>query len=436
MSDRRVLVVGATSDYIDIIGRRFPGRAVFLTDRAERAAASEPAPDGASEALCGLRQPHAALPALRDHTARWGIELTGVACFDCESMALAAELARALRLPYPTAEAVAACRSKFASKQRWQEAGVRCPRVALVRGEADALRFIAEIGAPAVLKPLTGSGSELTFLCDDARACVAACRTMEPRLREHPDDRMYAPPVSTWGTLDPRRVFAIEEFVQGCEYSCDFVLDRGRVEIIRLAEKVPASALGFGTTLAYVVPGELPSGLDRDALGDELLAAAQCLGLERALCMVDFIVRDGRAWFIEMAPRPGGDCLPPLLWHAAGLDVFQCALDFAEGRSVTAPGPSRWRRLVGLRLFATRAGIIHRLAAQALHDDPRVLECHLKRGPGDRVALPPEDYDSRILGHVVFEPSSRRDTERECVEIAGKLVIEMEQAQCAIATTC
>lgn len=35
-----VLVVGTTADYIDLIERKFPGRALFLTDPAERKRAS------------------------------------------------------------------------------------------------------------------------------------------------------------------------------------------------------------------------------------------------------------------------------------------------------------------------------------------------------------------------------------------------------------
>ena len=418
------MVIGTTADYIDIICQRFPGRAVFLTDARERDAAAEPTPDAATEVLCELTQSAEARPRLVDHLERWRIEPSGVACFDCESMALAAYVAESLGLPYPSADAVAACRSKLDCKQRWRQAGLPCPDAAVVEHSDDALEFMDRVAGPVVLKPLTGSGSELTFLCADHGECAHAFRTIESRLAQHPDVRMY-PPAPQGDAADARRAVEIEQFIDGTEYSCDFAIERERVTVIRVAKKLPAHGQPFGTTLAYVVPGELPPGLDSAGLRKQLGRAALAVGLDRALCMVDFIVRDGTAWMLEIAPRPGGDCLPPLLMRSGGLDILGCALDFAEGRPMSLPASARWRPMVGLRLFADRAGILDAIDAEAIRHDPRVLECGLKHGHGHRVVLPPEDYDSRLLGHVIFEPNAATAIEAQCLGLAAKLRLEM-----------
>ena len=436
MSRNRVVVVGTTSDYIDAVSRRLPGRAVFLTDRVEREGARERPPPEGAEVLCDLASPGEALAALQAHLRRWRIMPSGVACYDDESMALAVVVAGAFSLPAVPAAAVAACRSKLACKLRWRRAGLPCPQVAEVRRAADAVAFRDRVGGPIVLKPLTGSGSELTFLCADAAECIAAFGTLQRRLAEHRDARMYAPQGSGDAAVDPRQVFAVEEFVRGREHSCDFVVDGDRVEILRLANKLPAADESFGTTMAYVVPGELPSGMGLAAVGRQLGSAARALGVERAMCMVDFIVRDGEALLLELAPRPGGDCLPPLVRRSCGLDMLAAALDFAERRPVAAPPREQWRRLVGLRLFATRPGTLARVDTSGLVGDPRVLECTLKHGPGHRVVLPPEDYDSRILGHVVFDPEGIGDLEAACLELAARVEVEMEPAECPTATTC
>ena len=108
------------------------------------------------------------------------------------------------------------------------------------------------------------------------------------------------------------------------------------------------------------------------------------------------------------------------------MDILGCTLDFAEGRPVMVPASSRWRRLVGLRVFAMRPGVIRRVDLSSLYADRRVVECHLKRGPGHHVVLPPEDYDSRLLGHVIFEASDPADVENECAQICAKLSVDME----------
>lgn len=424
VSNRRVLVVGTTPDYIDILCRRFPGRAVFLTDTRLRARSKEPQPGPETELLCDLTSPERAPTALQDHLGAHGLALSGIACFDCESMMLAASLAAPWSLPYPTPESIAACRSKLRCKQVWKGKGLPCPEAVPIRSAAEATDFMRRCGGPIVLKPLTGSGSELTFRCASERECRHASGLLAAGLQEHPDGRMYRS--GEQNGVDPRRVFAAEEFVEGPEYSCDFLVDGPRLEVIRLAAKIPGHGHSFGTTLAYVVPGELPSEIRVANLRRQLLEASHALGIERGICMLDFVVRDGEAVMLEIAPRPGGDCLPPLLLHSSGFDILGAALDFAEERRVTIPEPSSWRRLVGLRLFAERNGRVKRIGTDPVRRDPRVLECVLKRSAGDRIVLPPEDYDSRVLGHVVFQPSEAQDLEDECREIAGKLQVEFE----------
>ncbi len=434
MSDKRVLVAGTTSDYIDIINRRFPQRAIFITDGRERAKAVEPPPGSDAELLCDLAQPEQVAAAVRKHLDQWRMEPDGIACFDCESMPLAAFIARSFGLPYPSAEAVAACRSKYASKRVWLKAGLPCPDVELVHNTSDAVSFFRRTAGPVVLKPLTGSGSELVFLCSGEDECKSAFDTLRSRLAGHSDRRLYAPYLCDGKKVDPRKVFVIEEFIRGDEYSCDFVLEADRVQILRVAGKIPDKEQTFGTTLAYILPAELPSGLDEKSFCDQLRKAADAIGLDRAICMLDFVVRDSRAFMIELTPRPGGDCLPPLLLKSCGMDILGCALDFAEGRTLNlSKKPSQWRPLVGVRLFAAHNGEIERIDSSALRKDRRVVEYHLKRSPGHRVVLPPGDYESRLLGHVIFEPSGSDSVENECDEIASKLKVEMKTQACATA---
>jgi len=430
MPDERVLVVGTTSDYVDAILRRHPGRVLFVTAPGERARANEPPPDERSEVLCDLTSP-AALAAVKRHMQQLQIRPTGVACYDCESLDLASRIASDLGLPFPSVEAIAVCRNKFLSKAAWQRAGLPCPAGRTVGDLDAALRFMERVGGPVVLKPLTGSGSELVFRCAGPQELAAAVATLQARLAAHPDHRMYA----SGGPqgADVRRRFVVEQFVEGTEYSCDFVTDGASVQIIRIARKVPCPGQPIGTILAYVIPSDLPPEVDPAGFRRQLLEGARAVGLTRALVMLDFIVRDGRALMIEIAPRPGGDCLPWLLQHCCGLDVLGCELDFAEGRPLVVPEPSRWRRLVGLRLFAAQEGIVRRLDASALLSDPAVLECTLVRGPGHRVVLPPRDYNSRLLGHVIIDPSGWDDLERGCVEAAARLKVEMEGTPCATA---
>ncbi len=422
---RRVLVVGTTSDYVDILHKRFPERAIFLTDLDERARAREIPPDEMCEVVCDLSDHEGAIAALRKRIDGHGIELSGIACYDCESMLLAAEMSRIFSLPYPAAEAVAASRNKLVSKDRWRRAGVPCPASEVVEREKDALRFMERSGGAVVLKPATGSGSELTFLCMNETECSAAFRTIESTLASNPGRRLYAPLPGNGAGKGRGNVFVVEELVEGCEFSCDFILESGRLEFIRFAKKIISDRHTFGTALAYIVPAELPRRLDIERFRLQVIEAARVLGLDRAICMLDFIVRDGQAVLLELTPRPGGDCIPFLVKSSSGFDTLGCTLDFAEGHEIEIPEPSRWKRLVGVRLIIESPGVVRRIDTTALCRDPRVREYYLKHGPGHRIVPPPHDYDSRILGHVIFEPASMEGLMERCLEVAGGISVEI-----------
>lgn len=425
MSSYRVIVVGTTPDYIDFINQRFPGRAVFVTDPGQRIRASETQPDAATELLTPLNGVEAVMEALLAHLKKWQIVPEGVACFDCESLILAAELARCLNLPYSSPESVILCRNKINTKQRWQESGISCPLSRIVRDTSDAVGFMKHLGGGIVIKPITGSGSELVFACSDETECDAAVKTIKDMLTKHRDFRMY-PSENDTGELNLRTGYAAEEFIDGTEYSCDFILKENCSEIIRIAKKIPAPGQIFGTTLAYVLPAELPSIITHKTLCRLLFEAARTVGLSRSICMADFIISKKEMKLLEITPRPGGDFLPQLIMKSSGFDILGASLDAAEGRPIVIPPYFKWRQLAGLRLIASQAGIIRTIDDEALRQDKRVVECLITGSPGHRVDLPPENYDTRYIGYVIFEPSAVDGLESECMDLISKLVLEME----------
>lgn len=420
----RALVVGTTPDYVDLLERAHPGRCLFLTDRELRAAAREPAPPSGGEIICSLADAGAVRGAVAAHLRRHRMRLDGIACFDCESMPLAAALGKELGLDYPSAATIAGVRNKHAATRRWRQVGLPSPRAALVGSEAQLAAFCRRIEGPVVLKPVSGSGSELVFACHNRAEARDAFGILRSRLACHAAARMYAPFGCGEQGIDPRRVFVAEELIEGVELSCDFVVEDGGARIIRVCRKIARAGEPLGTVNAYVIAPQLPEGVTLDGLGSQLAAAAAALGVVRAICVVDIVVRDREMVMLELAPRPAGDCLPALIRASSGLDILGLALDFAAGGS--PPIPDAGERLVALRLLATAAGTIRRLDASVLRADPRVHELHLERRAGDHVLLPPESCDRRLLGHAIFAPRAGVSIERQCEELRAGLVVDID----------
>jgi biotin carboxylase len=415
-----VLVVGTTPDYIDWIRRSAPGEALFLTDPAVWQGADETPPEPREEIRCDLADFEKARQALAAHLASWNLRIDGIACYDCESMALAALIAADYGLPYPSGESISRCRDKFLSKQAWKAEGLACPEMRHVRSEAETIDFLKELDAPLVLKPVSGAGSELIFLCSSPDECKEAWRSVKDGLAKRLDNRLYR-----FG-LPPEDLVIAEEHIAGEEFSCDFIIENGKVDLIRLARKIRAKNRPFGTIEGYLLIDAPPEDVANDVFTETLRRAAGALSIHRAICMVDFIVRNNAMELLEMAPRPGGDCLPFLLARARQLDIIRMHLDFARRRPVALPEPATGLApYLGVRLLANRAGILKGIDAAALAGDPRIPEIGLFRKPGHRITLPPADYDSWVLGFAIVRLEDAGQAEGMIAEVNEKIVIEV-----------
>jgi biotin carboxylase len=421
MNEKRILVVGTTRDYIEYIQGQYPGRVLFITDEAEWSAHGTGTLEPKFEIACDLSDQGQVIALLDDRLGRQDIELTGITCYDCEWLELTAHLAVRFNLKYVSPEAVKRARNKYLCKKLWHSGGVRCPRVKRLQSMDEAVEFQRQINKPIVLKPLSGSGSELTFLCQDYSDIESAYRALKIGLHKRREWPMYRP-----GNDSRKGNILAEEYIDGQEYSCDLVISQSHAAILRIAKKLGRFDYPFGTTAAYIVPAYYSTQQNGNQLIGQLSRAAAVLGIEHALVMVDFMVMQDEVVLLEMTPRIGGDCLPPLVKMSSGMDTIGVALDFAEGKKWIMPNPTEWKETVGVRFFAPTAGVFKGINILNSLDDPRIQDIYLKRSSGHRVVMPPEDYDSWLLGHILFHPDNSNDLASQCSDILGTINIEME----------
>ena len=407
---RRVLVVGTTTDYVDLLRREHRDECIFLTESRLRIRAKEPPPDDSEEVLYWGDKPFSAIELVKQHQERYGIQIVGIACFDCESMPLASLMARQFGLPYPSPEVIGRCRNKRRMKERWKADGTPTPRFSTVSRSEEAVEFLHQVGGPCVMKPFSGSGSELVFRVDDEAGCLQSFERIIAALASRKTAPLYR------SCKEGRTSVLMEEWGQGDEFSCDFIVEKGRVLVIRLTRKHLRRGDSAGIVEAYELSRNLPDVCRDSRLAPWLLHAASSLGIDRAICMADFIVQGDQPLFLELTPRCGGDCLPSLLKTAYGFDVLGLAIRFSR-RTVRTGIVRRRQPIVALRLFADRAGTLEWTDTVPLVADRRVLSVVLTRRRGDPVELPPIDYDSWILGHVIYRPYPGRSVPEQNNEL-------------------
>ncbi len=416
----RVLVVGTTPDYIDFMRKACPERALFITAPEVRHNAREQPPRDHEEILCNLEDNEEVLSRLLSHLDHWGEFIDGVACFDCESLALASFLAQRFSVPYPSPEAVNNCRNKYISKLLWQKNHIRCPKVKTINSMEESLSVFNEFGRDMVLKPLSSSGSELVFRCKTREECIKAFNTIQTGIRRRKNHMLYKD--ISFGSPD----IIAEEFIDADEFSCDFLLEGNTARIIRLSRKIPSEKGPFGTIKGYVLADSPANGPATSDLLLYLAESASALGLTRSICMADFMIKGKDIILLEITPRPGGDCLPSLLLNAYGLDILALTLDFAQMRPVQIVKPNTEQQFAGLRIHAEHGGILKRIDTEFISQDPRIREIDLRRRAGDIIKMPPEDYESFLLGHIIFNLSGKTDIENECNLLLDNVLVEIE----------
>ena len=94
-----------------------------------------------------------------------GLTPDGVCTFNEMSVPIAARLAEALGLPGNPVAAVDAARDKFATRAIMQDAGLPTPANSLIEKAADLDAAAANVGFPAVIKPIAGAGSMCVTPC-------------------------------------------------------------------------------------------------------------------------------------------------------------------------------------------------------------------------------------------------------------------------------
>jgi biotin carboxylase len=427
-----LVVVGTTPDYIAKLHRERAGPLIFLVDyRFKGNPYLGDVPPGALvfTSLGDLEETYQKTLPFLEST---GIPFKGMACFDCDSLLLASQLASRLKLRFPSWQAIVRSRNKFESRRAWSAAGIASPAAMLASGLDQTLQFFRAHGEDIVLKPVSGSGSELLFHCkdeDEVRRSVAVMEEELPGRRTNPLFQPFPHPLQA-SCIDPCRGWVVEEFIPGHEFSCDFVYEDGKITFIRETGKVKAVDRPFGSVLAYTFPPRYPPQFRRETLEKVLVKAVDALGFDWGYFMVDYIVRDGLPMLIEMTPRPGGDSIPDLVRIGAGRNVLDIYMDFVSGKFEHSPKePSLApESFASINLFAPKEGVLFHLDGSKIASLPHVKGLFFKKNVGDRVVLPPKDYDNRLLGYCIVALESQCDIVSECHRIEEHLTVTIRDA--------
>lgn len=341
-------------------------------------------------------------------------------------VAVAAQVAELVGLRRTPAAPIVTARNKYAARELMRAAGLPVPGYALLRGAGDAAAVAAEVGLPAVVKPLSGTGSHLVCRVSTVDELAAAYRRAAAELPEGELGHLYRRGLDCGaaGPVDPARTVLVERALAGREFCVDLVVRDGEVERLPLVDKFLLDERFF--ELGFVSPPyDLAPGRERqiEAAAEQ---AVRALGLANTVAHVEVIDDEllGPTIVEVNAGRPGGRGPTMLNTIATGVDPTE---DFVAVHR-DAPSPRTGGRaavpLASLNVFAHGAGrvrAVHGLAELAAHPD--VVTAVATVGPGDVIT---DQHEDSVAGVVLAGFIDRDDLVRTSRELIDMVRVELD----------
>ncbi|MDQ1351583.1 MAG: hypothetical protein QG657_1888 [Acidobacteriota bacterium] len=249
-----------------------------------------------------------------------------------EQFNLSKRIARRFKLPFYHDRTCSTASNKYLLKTAFKEHGVLTGDFALLTGFDNT--DIERVGFPFpnVLKVLSGNGSQYLFrnenidqLKENYRILKTAVRGIkgDPRFR-----KQHVIINNQAVTLNPRRQFLLEAFITGEEFSCDFVICDGMVQVVRVVRKIKGSYFGYFKGYHLLNEKELGQyNIDLPRLKGLCERIARALAIETGqtgvsgvcgVCMVDFKVMNGEWYVLEASIRPGLSAFNHLMYEVYG----------------------------------------------------------------------------------------------------------------------
>ena len=323
----RVLIVAATTGYqIRSFGQaaeKLGVRLVFASDRCDQL--DDPWWDQAIPIRF-----HDELGSVQAIVDRFGEHPPdGVIAVGDRPVTIAARVNEAFGLPGNPSSAALASRNKLESRRALQAAGLAAPAFRPISLADDPREISLTLSYPAVVKPLTMSGSRGVIRVNTSCEFVLAFERLRALLAQ-PDVRVERDTAHD--------MLLVESFIPGREFAVEGVLTGGALRLFALFDKPdPLNGPFFEETI-YLTPSR-ESARVQEAIVAAVAAGASAVGLHHGPLHAECRVNDEGVHLLEVAARPiGGLCSKALRFVSPGgeASLEEVLLRHALRQDVTA----------------------------------------------------------------------------------------------------
>lgn len=337
--------------------------------------------------------------------------------------ARAAELLGIGRVP---ADGLLHCRNKHAFRHALRAAGLPGPRFALLADPSGADAVADTVGLPAVVKPVNGAGSHFVEPVHTVSELRAAYQRITERLLDAPQLRnMYRRPLEdpTGEPIDPETTLLVESMLRGHEYTVDFVVRDGDIEMLPLVDKFLVDDRFF--ELGFVSPP-----LDLEPAKEKALIACvedavRAIGMDNTVGCIE-VIDDERAGptAVEVNGRPAGQLLGTLYTLRTGINTAAEVVALARGVASERDTPQLPIPLATLTIFAEQTGRLRAVRGlEEVAELPDVIRVVQSVQPGDLLT---DDYEIFAINLLVAGFTDYADLEEIYQEVSQLVSFEID----------
>ena len=294
-------------------------------------------------------------------------------------------VADGLKLPANPLSITDWCTNKYLMREKLQESGIEVPHFVKISSEKDYSK-VNELKLPFIIKPTDRSGSRGIYKITNKSQIKSALDSARSESFE--------------------KSAIAEEFIEGNEYSCEFISQNGKHHFLAITKKYTTGAPHFIET-GHAEPSDLTDEQAATVL-KTIEKALDALGIQNGASHSEFkVLPNGKIGIIEIGARMGGDCIgSDLVRISTGFDFVGAVIDVATGASIEDDLKKCGTRNLALIKFLFNSDDIN-LVTKVMKENPdEVFYCS-----EFNTGITEVTDSSNRLGFVIFDIDTRQKFE-------------------------
>jgi biotin carboxylase len=251
--------------------------------------------------------------------------------------------------------------NKLLMKQALIDAGVRTAKFKELRNINDVQMAIRNLSFPLIVKATDLQGSRGIFIVQDIDALKAGFEEVMSETKQS--------------------FCIVEEFIEGQEFGAQSFVYKGKILFI-----LPHGDETIMCATAVPIGHYMPLDIVDVSLCEDILnqadKAIKAIGLDNCAINIDFIVKDGKAYVIELTGRVGANCLPELTSNYWGINYYKMIIALSLGEDPTIYFNNRLLRpkaTISKMIKSDKTGFVASIEYPEVADNITV-EMFVKRG--------------------------------------------------------